>query len=210
MPMTDDEVAQLKADHEKAIKDAKDAHAREKAEWEKKAKPDPDDDDLADKAKRQREADDKKKTSEKTLESAINFLVGSAEWQKTNSSLMPKTVPGIFEAAEKENYGSKIEKANAIKVGIVQEFFAVQANHDLLTGDQKIALAEFLALTKNVKQERVDNIYAMIFEPTLKYIKDIAKAKLLNNGEKNETDSEKALTEKYRKASQKHYLGKEL
>lgn len=193
----------------KALTDRLDKMEKENAELKAKLTPKNEEDqgDLAEKAKKEREETDKKKASEKTLESALNFLVGAPEWQKVNGPLMPKTVEGIFAQAEKENYGSKIDKANAIKVGIVQEFFALQSNHDLLTAGQKIELADFLALTKNVRQERVDNIYAMIFEPTLKYVKDMEKAKQLNNGAKNETDGEKALAERMKKMSQKHYLG---
>lgn len=181
--------------------------AKPNPEPDPKPDPKPDDKDLADKARLAREEADKKKGYEKSLEGALNFNIGGPAFLKDNAALLPKTVEGIFVAAEKEKYDSAIEKANAIKVGVVSEFFAVQANHDHLTGSQKIEIDEFLKLTKNGKQERVETIYSMIFEPTLETLRKVHKAKELNNGAKNQTDSEKMLAERMMKLSKAHYLG---
>ncbi len=169
--------------------------------------PKKDDGDLADKARREREETEKKGKYEKSLESALNFNIAAGEFLKSNAGLLPKTVEGIFAQAEKQKYDSAIEKANEIKVGVVSEFFAVQANHDLLTGPQKVELDDFLKLTKNGKQERVEQVYAMIFEPTLETLRKVEKAKQLNNGSKNQTDAEKALADRMMKSSRAHYLG---
>lgn len=206
-PMNDDEVAALKATHEKAIKDASDAHTKEKAEWEKKAKPPEDDPSLADKARKERESKDTDAKRGKALESAIVFNHASKDFVKLNQTLIPKTIEGLFAQADKETYDSQVDKANAIKVGIVQEYFAIQANMDMLTTGQKIELDEFLKLTKNVKHERVDGVYSMIFEPTLETARKIEKAKQLSNGDNNQNDGEKALADRMMKMSKKHYLG---
>lgn len=166
-----------------------------------------DENDLADKARHEREAQEKAMKYEKSLERAINFNVSAKDFLKTNQSLLPKTVESIFAQAEKENYGSAVEKAKAIQVGVVSEFFAHQANHDLLTSSQKIQLDEFLRLTKNGKQERIDEIYSMIFEPTLESLKKIEKAKLVNSNDRQSTDQEKMLADRLMKLSKKHYLG---
>lgn len=166
-----------------------------------------DDPDLADKARKDREDKESKGKYEKSLEAALNFNIGSPEFLKSNAGLLPKNVEGIFTQAEKETYDSAIEKANAIKVGVVSEFFAVQDNHDLLTSSQKKEIDEFLKLTKNGKQERVEAVYAMIFEPTLETKRKVEKARQLNNGSKNQTDVEKQLADRMMKASKKHYLG---
>lgn len=209
MPMTDEEVAALKADHEKAIKEAADKHAAEKAEWEKKSKEKKTEDDpsLADKARLEREAAEKKTKYEKSLGAALKFNMGSAEFLKSNAGLLPKTVEGIFAQAEKQTYDSEVEKAAEIKVGLVSEFFAVQANMDQLTGAQKVELEDFLKLTKNGKQERIENVYAMIFEPTLESIRKIEKAKHVSSGAKDQSSAEKALADRMMKQSRKHYLG---
>ncbi len=203
--MTPEEIAAMKAENEKL-----------KADNEKlmKATPPPKKDDppiedptLADKARLEREANDKKVRYERSLESALNFNIAGPNFLKDNVGLLPKTIESIFVAAEKEKYDSAVDKANAIKVGVVSEFFAVQANHDLLTGAQKIELDDFLKLTKNGKQERVENIYAMVFEPTLETLRKVEKARQLNTGTKNQSDAEKQLADKMMKASKKHYLG---
>ena len=171
-------------------------------------KPDPKEDpDLAEKARKEREAGEKSATHEKSLTAAIEFNASSKDFVKLNQSLIPKSIESIFAQAEKEKYDSAIDKSNAIKAGIISEFFAVQTNYDLLTGPQKNELDVFLKLTKNGKQERVENIYSMIFEPTLESIRKIEKAKQLNNGSKDQSDGEKALADRMMKLSKKHYLG---
>lgn len=169
--------------------------------------PPPDDKDLAAKAAKEREEKEGKAKHEKSLESAITFNHASKDFLKVNAGLLPKSIDGIFAAADKEKFDSAIEKSNAIKVGIVQEYFAVQANHDLLTASQKIELDEFLKLTKNGKQDRVENIYAMIFEPTLETARKIEKARQVSDGRKDQTDAEKAYTDRMKEIGQKHYLG---
>ena len=162
---------------------------------------------LADKARREREENEKRSKYEKGLEGAINFNVASKDFLKSNASLLPKNIEGIFAQAEKENYGNAIEKANAIKVGVVSEFFAVQGNHDLLTASQKIELDEFLKLTKNGKQDRIESIYSMIFEPTLETLRKIEKAKQVHQNGSDQSDAEKQLADRMMKLSKKHYLG---
>lgn len=165
-----------------------------------------DDEGLDDKARKERESKEKEAANSKLMEKAISFTMGAKDWLKTNEAILPKTVPGIFEAAEKENYGNAIEKANAIKVGVVQEFFAQQANLDLLTDSQKSALADFKALTKNEKSERVQGIYESVFEPAFESLKRERKAAQLRNGQTDPTDRQSAHLAKMQQVSRKYYL----
>lgn len=165
------------------------------------------DDSLADKARLEREAGDKRAIESKNLEAALKFNIGSQDFLKSNASLLPKTIEGIFQAAEKENYGSAIEKSSAIKVGIVSEFFAQESNLDLLTSSQKLALEDFQKLTKNVKQERVQQLYDQIFEPTLETLKKIRKAEALQKGQAEPNDKMDAYKKKISELSFKHYVG---
>lgn len=166
-----------------------------------------DDPSLAEKAKREAEQKENQKKRDKSLEVAVQFSQSAKDFVKSNKGLLPDSIEGIFAQAEKETFESAIEKSNAIKVDIVKEFFGVQSNMDLLTGHQKNQLDDFLKLTNTMKQERVENVYAMIFEPTLETLRKIEKAKQINSGSKNQTDSEKALSERLMKLSKKHYLG---
>lgn len=189
---TADELAKLKADYEK-LKGTN--------------PPKPDDDDLQKKAAKEREEKDKRNSDSKRLESALKFSMGSADWLKNNSSLLPKNIEGIFTAAEKEKYENAIDKDSAIKAGIIKEFFGVQANVDALTTGPKSALEDFLKLTKNKQEETAQHIWETVFEPAFATLKAVTKAQQLNNGHKNQSDGEKALAERMMKMSKKHYLG---
>lgn len=170
-------------------------------------KDDPNPDDLADKARKEREAKEteQKKTAE--LEKALKFNMQGSEFLKSNASLLPKSVEGIFTQAEKENYGSATEKAAAIKVGVISEFFALEENMNHLTGPQKFQVEEFKKLTKTDKQERAGQIWDNIFEPTFEMVKKIKRAQEMSSGQKNQSDGEKALADRMQKMSRKHYLG---
>lgn len=168
---------------------------------------DDDGEDLAAKAKKDREKHDSDAKHQKKLESALKFNLESANWVKENASLLPKTIQGIFDQAAKENYDSAIEKDSAIKVGIISEFFAQQANVDLLTTSQKVAIEDFSKLTKNVKQDRAQEIYDTIFEPTFEMLKRIKKAEQQRKGLADPSNAENAYKEKLVGLARKKYLG---
>lgn len=174
--------------------------------WGKKT-PDTKDDDLIDKAKKQKEIDDKKTIDHKALESALKFSLKADEFLKTNQSLLPKDVSEIFKQAEKEKYDNAIEKDAAIKAGIIQSFFSVQTNLDLLTPSLKISLDDFLKLTKNGKQEKAQSIYDNIFEPAFEMLRRVKKAEALGKGFNSDDDGETAYKNKMIDLSKKHYLG---
>jgi len=188
----DDELAKLKADLEKATK---------------KDDPPPPDPTLADKARKELADKETASKREKSLEGAIGFVHASKDFVKANQGLLPPTIEGVFAQADKEKYDSAIDKANAIKVEIVKEFFSIQSNLDLLTQTQKNEVEDFLKLTKNGKQDRIESMYSMVFEPTLETLRKVERAKQLQVDPKNQTDAEKALTDKMLKAAKKHYLG---
>lgn len=166
--------------------------------------PDPD---LREKARRDREAEDKKTGDTKALEAALRFSLESEKFLKQNAGLLPKDVADIFKTAEKENYGSAIEKDAAIKSGIIQSFFSVQANLDLLTPGLKNQLEDYLKLTKTGKQEKAQSVYDTIFEPAFEMLRRVKKAEALNKGYGSSTDSEDAYKKKMMDLSKKHYLG---
>lgn len=165
------------------------------------------DPDLNEKVRLQKEQDDKKAGDTKAMERALRFTMGSEDFLKKHESLLPKDVGEIFKAADKEKYSSAIEKDAAIKAGIVQSFFAVQANVDLLTPGLKSQLDDYLALTKNGKQEQAQKIYDNIFEPAFEMLKRIKKAEALNKGYGSNTDADTAYKNRLMGLSRKHYLG---
>jgi hypothetical protein len=178
------------------------------AELKKAKAPPADDPDLQEKARRERDAKEKRDVETRQLESALKFSLGAKDWLKSNGSLLPKEIEGIFTAAEKENYGSALEKDAAVKAGIIQEFFKIQANLDLLTPSLKTALEDFLKLTKNGRQEKAQHLYDSVFEPAFEMLKRVKKAEQLNaSGGKSNSDSENAYRDRMISLSRKHYLG---
>lgn len=167
-----------------------------------------DDPDLEAKAKAAREAKEKASNDTKKIEAALKFSLGAKDFLKQNASLLPKDIEGIFEAAEKEKYDNAIEKDSAIKASLVQSFFNVQSNLDLLTLSQKSVLEDFLKLTKNGKQEKAQSIYETVFEPTFEMFKRIKKAEQLGkDGQTTASDAIQAYSDRMQKLSKKHYMG---
>ncbi len=190
-----------------ALKDKIAALEKEKSEWSK----DKDKDiDLNEKLNRERQDQDKKNSESKSLESALTFNLTSAEFIKSNESVLPKDISDIFKLAEREKYDSPVHKANATKAAIIQSFFSQQENEDLLTPSQKSSLADYLKLTKNGKEEKAREIYDNLFEPALNSLKRIKKAEELNRskyGYKSDSKGDSQYKEKLMGLSRKHYLG---
>lgn len=149
------------------------------------------------------------KQKEKDVETAVKFQVSLASYVKENETLFPKEFGQIIELAEKEKYDSAVQKANATKAALVKSFFDLQENLDVLTSNQKISVEQWNKLSKTGREDRVNQIYENIFEPTVEMIKRVKKAEQVakaNNGELNETDIEKAYKDKLVKLSEAHYL----
>ena len=163
---------------------------------------------LSDKVKKEQEDRDRKANDSKALESALMFNMTSAEFLKTNEKILPSGIADIFKVAEKENYSSALEKANATKAAIIQSFFSVQANLELLTPTQQTVLADYLKLTKNGKEDKANETYSNLFEPTLASLKrlkkaeEIAKAKAGFGGQSH---SEQAYKEKLMSMADKKF-----
>lgn len=217
MELTAEELAALKTANPKAH-DAYVKQQTELADLKKKATPPPadkkdppadppKDDDLEAKAKLAREAKEKSSAREKRLEAAVKFNMQSKDFLKQNEALLPQDAAEIFEQAEKEKFEDAVEKDEAIKAGLVQAFFRVQTNVDLLTAGQKAMLDDYLKLTKTGKQEKAQYIYDMIFEPAFDTLKRQKKAEALSRGHGESSDADDAYRKRLVAGSRKHYLG---
>jgi hypothetical protein len=194
-------------DHSKDIAELKSQNAALMAKIEALTKPPPDDPGLQEKARKEREEADKKKSDVKALEKSLQFNMGSKDFVKLNENLLPKNVTDILSVAEKETYDSAIQKAQAIKTGIIESFFMVQANLDLLTPGLKTTLEEYLKLTKNGKQDRAIEVYESVFEPAFEMLKRVKKAEALGKGHSYDTNDDTAYKNKLMAGSKKHHLG---
>jgi hypothetical protein len=171
-------------------------------------KPDPKpDDDLGEKARKERQATDKKNNDSKSLEAALKFNLSAKEFLKSNGSLLPKDIEDIFAVAEKEKYDSAIEKHNAILSAMVQSFFKEQSNMDLLTAAQKNHVEDYLKLTKAGKEEKAQHMFDSVFEPALELKRRVKKAEALEKGHGLPSDTQNAYKDKLVSGSRKHWLG---
>ncbi len=196
----------------KAINERLEKLEKENADLKKSAGGKKDDDpDLEAKAKASREAKEKSSSDTKKIEAALKFSLGAKDFLKQNASLLPKDIEGIFAEADKEKYDNAIEKDSAIKASLVQSFFNVQSNLDLLTPSQKTILEDFLKLTKNGKQEKAQNLYETVFEPTFEMFKRVKKAEQLGkDGQVEASDTIQAYSDRMMKLSKKHYMGEKV
>lgn len=187
-----------------ALRDKLAGLEKEKAAWESSK-----DVTLNDKVRREREDREKKDSSNKGLEAALTFNLMSKEFLKANESVLPKEISEIFQVAERENYASALEKANATKAAIIQSFFTQQFNVDLLTDTQKVSLVDYLKLTKTAKEEKAKDIYENLFEPALLTLKRVRKAEELGRNKMGFKDGSKdsQYKEKLMSLSKKHFLG---
>lgn len=194
----------IKKENESLLKMIQALEARMPKQDEKKPE-----DDLKKKADDERVLKEKNNNDTKRLESALLFSHRSSDWIKQNESLLPKEIKDIFLLAEKEKYENAIEKDSALKSGIIQSFFSLQANVELLTESQKNKLDDYLKLTKNGKQERALDLYENVFEPTFEMLKRIKKAESLKSGNFEQSDAQNNYKKKLIELSEKHYLRKD-
>lgn len=220
-PMTEEETKAFN-DAKKAADDSKAEIERLKAEIEKgKTKPpentktqeDPDKDkDLRAQADKARAEADKAKATEKTLKRAWGFNAGLEGFMKTNKELVPAKFEDIITQAKKKTYDSETEQAAAVQSALIEEFFAVQANLDLLTVGQKSQFEEFSKLSVKAKEAKASELYENIFEPALETLRKVKKAEELGKSRQG-TASSSPVEDGYRKrlieGSQKMYLNKQ-
>lgn len=173
--------------------------------------PKPEDDpDLKKKADRERAEKEARDAESKRMESAVEFNLGVKKLVEEAGSLLPETMKGILATAEKEKYGSHLERANAVRSGMILEFFSIAENVELLTAQQKEQLKAFQSLAKNVREERAETYYNNVFEPALEMNRRILKAKEVAKAEmgyKYPSNTEDAFVKKMAKFSRQFYLG---
>lgn len=205
--ISDEELKALndaKAERDSLKKAADEAALKEKEKEKEK------DLDLNEKVRKEKEELEKKGADSKKIEGALKFNLGVNTFVKEHADLLPGEVPDLLRQAEKENYDNANQKANTLKVAIMQSFFAVKDNLEALTSKQKSALDEYQKLTKNGKEEKAEAIYENIFEPALETMKRVKKAEELGrakSGQAGGNKSQDSYKNKIMESTQKTYLG---
>lgn len=193
--MDEKELEALKASNPKAyehimgLKTKGEEHEKTKQELEalkgksKKKEKDPEEEeeeeeetDLVDKARKAKLEADQGQAKTKELEAALKFNLGVSEFVKSNKDLLPTEVEDALKQAEKEKYDSALEKAAALKSGMIKAFFSLQANIDLLTSSHKSKVEDYFKLTVKGREEKAADIFENIFEPALEMMKKVKKA----------------------------------
>lgn len=210
MPTIEELTAQLNAEKEAKANLQKELEGLKAKPPEKKDPPETTEDDLLKKtAQGKKDADDKKSESQK-LEKALKFTMTVETFVKDNADALPSEFSDILKTAEKETYDSQAEKASALKAAMVQSFFQVQDNRDLLTASQKAQLDDYLKLTKNGKEEKAEHIFENLLEPALESLKRVKKATELGKaraGFATSTKVEDQYKARLMQVSRKTYLG---
>lgn len=210
--MTPEEIAAMQAENAKLKTDLEAAKKPPVKTDPPKADPkeDPNNPDLLAKSKEKKEADDELLLKTKKIESALSFNIKLKDFAELNKEILPSEIENILATAEKENYDSATTKANAIKSAVIQSFFSIQDNLNILTESQKKNLDDYLKLTKNGKEEKADFIYENLFEPALETLKRVKKAEEVGKAKAGLGVSNKAedvYKAKLIEGSQKQYLG---
>lgn len=212
MPLTEDEFKKLQDD----LAASKAENEKIKAELEKSKTPfkdgekDKEDSSLNDKVQKEREAKEKALNESKRFENVLRFTLSVGDFVQSNSDILPSDFPELLKAADKEKYDTEMEKAAAIKSAMIQSFFSIQSNMDILTNNQKNALDDYFKLTKNGKAEKSEYIYENIFEPALEMTKRIKKVEELNKAKSGAVGGSKIDNDykaRLMAASRKTYMG---
>lgn len=166
--------------------------------------------DLITQQQKEKETAEEKAKETKTLTEAIKFNMAIDDFVKTNEKLLPPEIADIVKLSNKEKYDSEQAKSNALKASIIQSFFKVQANIDVLTNSQRSTIDYYLTLTKNGKEEKAAEIYENILEPRLHVMREIKKAQevsLANKGYGQPTAEHDSYKARLLKASRETHLG---
>ncbi len=208
--MADEAKTEPPKDDSAALKTENDALRAELAKLKTPKKEEQVELDLRDKVKEQTQTASDKALELKKLESSVKFNMTVNQFMADNKSLLPSEITEILKIAEKETYDSASQKTGAVKAAMVQAYFSIKDNLEVLTANQKLQLDDYLKLTKTGKEDRADAIYENLFEPAIESMRRIKKAEELHrsrNGFASPSDADNAYKERLMKLSQTHYMG---
>lgn len=168
-----------KAVSEHYAKSKEESEKKEQEEKDREAKAKQDEEGLRSKVKSENDDKQKKEAEQSKLTAALRFTMGADKFIEEHKTVLPKEVSDIFAKASKESFDSEIEKANAIRSGVVESFFSVQANIDLLTPSQKSQVEDYLKLTRKARDEKSEDVFTNVLEPAMHMVKQLRKAEEL-------------------------------
>jgi hypothetical protein len=164
---------------------------------------------ILEKVRSDRETKEKEDQSHQELERALTFTLSTKEFYKNNQAVLPTEVLDIIDKTEKEKFDTPLQKSRTIKSAIMESFFSVQSNLDLLTPSHKKTVEDFFKLSKNGRESKSDQLFDNVFEPTVEMLKRVKKAEEVakaKSGYGSSTDAESAYKNKMIDLAKKRYL----
>ncbi len=135
---------------------------------------------LAERVEAERKSREKNKLETDKIERDISFNMGIAKFVDEHKSHLSDNIAEIIKVADNQKFDNHAEKSSTLRSEIIDAFFKVQANLDILTPAQKRNLADFQKLTKDGKRQESEKVYESVFEPALEMVKRVKKAEELN------------------------------
>lgn len=135
---------------------------------------------IAERVEAERKVREKNKLETDKIERDISYNMGILKFAEDHKSHLAENIGEIITAADKQKFDNHAEKASTLRTEIIDAFFKVQSNLDILTPAQKRNLADFQKLTKDGKRQESEKVYESVFEPALEMVKRVKKAEELN------------------------------
>lgn len=149
----------------------------------------------------------------KEIEEAVLFNSSIPSFIQDNRDILPSDVSDIIAVADKERYDRVSDKERAVKSAILQSFFKIESNLDLLTQTQKRLIDDYFKLSSKGKEDRAKDVYSNVFEPSVMMLKKIKKAEEVaksRNGVRIGSKPEQDYLEKMIKISKQKHMPKEV
>ncbi len=140
----------------------------------------PDDKSLTERVEAERKLREKNKQETDKIERDISYNLGVRKFVEDHKAHLSENILDLMTEADKQKFENHAEKASTLRTEIIESFFKVQANVDILTPAQKRNLADFQKLTKDGKRQESEKVYESVFEPALEMVKRVKKAEELN------------------------------
>lgn len=168
-------------------------------------------DPLVKKVEEERKKKESEQATTRQLEEAIAYKYSLDEFVKKNEDILPSQVAELVKAAKSETYNNAVSEAAAIKKAILDSFFSIQSNVDLLTESQKRQLDDYKKLTKEAKESQAPVLYTNLFEPSLQMLRRLKTAEELNRSREGipTSNAEAAYKRKLIEAAERKYIRKQ-
>ena len=138
-------------------------------------------------------------------ESATKFEIGFDKMREDYKAFLPSETESIVNFVNGQKHENKIDKARDLKVALMDAFFKVQKNIDVLNSTFKDKVSAYNGLTQEAKRKEA-NVYWEVLEVALENHKLIGKGQAANraNGQPGGGSDEEYNAKVFKKADTRH------